>query len=120
MAFGRRDPSEEELPRGLQIARVCAGPLQSVWVLPGQQHRHRPRVSRSPEQGQRDLGSLEICREPECDREGRKGAAPPHPVSFLEGSICSPLIPQHPCGRLGVVPAATLACGRDVSWVLLG
>ena len=35
MALSRRDPCENELPLGLQVASICAGPLQNVWVLPG-------------------------------------------------------------------------------------
>lgn len=35
MALWREDPRENELPLRLQIAHVCVGPLQNMWMLSG-------------------------------------------------------------------------------------
>lgn len=49
--------------------------------------------------GKKALGSLEVCREPESKRAGRRGAAPSHPAApSSEGcrSVRSPLTLQDP------------------------
>lgn len=33
MALWREDPHENELPLVLQVAHVCVGPLQNMWIL---------------------------------------------------------------------------------------
>lgn len=57
MALWREDPRENELPLELQVAHVCVGSLQNVWILSGKWHQH---ISGWLFRGKRGaLGSLE-------------------------------------------------------------